>query len=330
MNSKRRRFEMIATPNLKAPRSRSSSSERPEDGSTNKNLNTKSTDEFKTPRKFIRKRTLSIQPIDSEAASTTPFKLKSRPPPIHVYTKNMKTLTKIITDGKIPEGDFWVRYTDKDYITVKSLNIETYKLIKEILKVNEVQFYPYTPKEDKKISLVLKGIKSEYDESDVINSINSKNLTNVKIERVTKLQFDLKVADKFYFIVQLSNGSKPAELTRIKRMLHQNIRWERLKKKAATVNPNFSYANVMDNNSAFPPLPRRFNVNESPEDTLRPPPNNNSAQHTGNNFTSIEKTLNQFKNSMLNIIKEQFTEMNKKITDNSRKIEFLLSTFDNE
>lgn len=361
----------------------------------------------------------------NQNVNSTPFKPKSRPPPIHVYTKNMKTLTKIITDGKIPEGDFWVRYTDKDYITVKSLNIKTYKLIKEILKANEIQFYSYTPKENKKISLVLKGIKSEYDESDVINSINSKNLTNVKIEQVTKLKFDLKVEDKFFFIVQLANGSKPAELTRIKRMLHQNVRWERLKKKAVfqcrrcqrighsssncnldyrcvkcgknhgpikeggiceitdktdkkllkcincgesghtasykgcpylsmaqgvknqthdlrkyiksnkinkisrTVNPNVSYANVMDNNSAFPPLPRRSNVNESPEDTLRPP-NNYSAQHTGNNLTSIEETLNQFKNSMLNIIKEQFTEMNKKITDNSRKIEFLLSTFDNE
>lgn len=467
-------------PNLKAARSRSSSAERHEEGNTEDIPDTNETDKFKTPRKYIRKRTVSSQPPDGEAAGTSnsfdplanemicddpvttaqenqnqgnniksndrpkqsqpqkqnssnlnrnasgAFKPKARPPPIHVYTINMKALIKIITDGKIPEGEFWVRHTDKDYITVNTLKSEIHKKIKEILQNNSAQFYSYTLKEDKKISLVLKGIKPEYDEVDVTNSINNKNLPNVKIERVTKLQYDSKVKEKFFFIVQLTNGSKPAELTKIKYLLHQNIRWERLKKKTVfqcrrcqrvghssincnleyrcvkcgqnhgpikeggvctvtattdksllkcincgenghtasykgcpylsmaqdvkkqtldlrksiktnkinkitrTVNPNLTFANIMSNNSSFPPLPSRHTVNESSDEVPRPPPSNNPAQHIGNNLNSIEETLTHFKNSILNILKDQFTEINKKITDNSRKIEFLLSAFDNE
>lgn len=63
--------KVSATPNLNAPRSRASSRKRPEDGITDKNLNTKSADEFKTHRKFIRKRTVTTQPIDGEVASTS-------------------------------------------------------------------------------------------------------------------------------------------------------------------------------------------------------------------------------------------------------------------
>lgn len=157
---------------------------------------------------------------------------KAKPPPIHVYTNNMKQLINLIITGKIPEGNFWVRNSNKNYIIIRAINIETYRLIKEILQTNKVQFYTYTPKKDKIISLVLKGLTPEYDENDVSTYTTNKNLPNINIKRVTKLKLSKTEEDKFFFIVQLTNGSKPAELTRINQMLHQLICWERLKKKS--------------------------------------------------------------------------------------------------
>lgn len=142
----------------------------------------------------------------------------------------MKDLVKLIKEGNIPEGDFWIRHSSKEYISVSSINIETYRKIKDWLTKNEAKFYTYTPKEDEKISLVLKGIKAEYDETDVSTYINNRKFSNIKIEKVSKIKYR-KDEDKFFFLIQLNSNSKPAELTRLNRILNQPIRWEKLRKK---------------------------------------------------------------------------------------------------
>ncbi|KAH0557376.1 hypothetical protein KQX54_004866 [Cotesia glomerata] len=100
------------TPNLNASRSRSNSRDRPSDVDTGHQTKTTETDDgFKTPRRFIKRRS------------------------------TMKASQDGATARKIPEGEFWVKDSDKDYITVRALSIEIYRLIKGILDSNKIQYY---------------------------------------------------------------------------------------------------------------------------------------------------------------------------------------------
>lgn len=104
-------------------------------------------------------------------------------------------------DAPVPEDQFCVRQTGKDYIAVMSNNTEVCNVIKNTLLESRTQFYTFTPKKDKKISLVLKEIRSEYDEGDIKTFLDKKDLQNSKIERVTKPHFDKENKSKFFFIL---------------------------------------------------------------------------------------------------------------------------------
>lgn len=364
------------------------------------------------------------------------FRAKSRPPPIHVYEASMKNIIKIFNDAKINEEDFWVRQIN-NYISVNPVKLEVYKQIKELLDKNKQQYYTYTPKEEKKVTLVLKGVISEYNEHDVKNFISNKKLQNVNIEKVTKLQFDKNDDNRFFFLVHLSPDSKPAALTKLRYILNQPVRWEKIRKKAVFqcrrcqrighasrnchfnfrcvkcgkdhgpikegnvcelqnaelkdifcincgqkghpasyaqcpylntaldlksqsqsvkrqirfdkykkinnyVNNERSYANTTRLNiENFPALPHRGNHNQENYWNDTPNPNlfqreeatqfdnyNPNNQDNSNNFSQIEKMMINFKNSLTEALKEQFNTLSKQVTENSRRIDYILSQFD--
>lgn len=380
------------------------------------------------------------QQTDSQnnSRSANAFKAKAKPPPIHVYEANMKNIVKIIIDAEISEDDFWVRELN-NYISVNPQNLETYKKIKQLLDTNLLQYFTFTPKEEKKITLVLKGVKADYNENDVKTFIINKKLQDVHLENVTKLQFDKSDENKYFYLVHLSPESRSSALTKLRYILHQPVRWENIRKKAifqcrrcqrighasrncnfkfrcvkcgkdhgpikegnkcelekaelkdifcincgqkghpasypgcpylitaqdlkkesqfvkqslrndrlnkfnTYVNPQRSYNQAAKYNPEnFPPLPRtRFEDRQSYwNDTTNHRPAqkenheqfinlNRDNQDLGNNFTQIERLLNSFKTSLTESLKEQFDIINKQITDNSRRIDYILTQLDFE
>ena len=50
-------------------------------------------------------------------------------------------------------------------------NIDTYNKIQQVCKDNKTQYYTYTPKNLKPKNIVLKGIKGDFNEQDILAEI---------------------------------------------------------------------------------------------------------------------------------------------------------------
>lgn len=157
-------------------------------------------------------------------------KSKPRPPPIHVYNGNIKNTTNMIISEDVKEEDFWIR-ANKEYINITSLTLEVYNSIKKILDKNQLKYYTYTPRENKTKTLVLKGISADYSETDVLNHINNRKLLDTQVASVTRIPFDKTDPNRIFFLIQLAPESKTVALTRLKCLLNQPVKWERLRRK---------------------------------------------------------------------------------------------------
>lgn len=120
--------------------------------------------------------------------------------------------------------------------------------------------------------------------------------------------------------------------------MRRTMKRNKINRLSNKVNPEVSFADITNNaRPAFPPLLRdRYNTPERDGPyTHRPPnhtnnmfPNENNNSNDKPSFNFIEDMLVQFKNSLMNSLKDQFAEINKKIKENSRNIEFLFSSFE--
>lgn len=108
----------------------------------------------------------------------------------------------------------------------------TYDTIKDILVKNNTQFFTYTPKNRRPKSLILKGIRNEPEAEDIKNEINSMNLNNVNIIKVAKIKYNKSDQSRYHYLVQISNDSTIKEITNIKYLAYQRIKWEKPHKKS--------------------------------------------------------------------------------------------------
>ncbi|CAD6236622.1 GSCOCG00012474001-RA-CDS, partial [Cotesia congregata] len=91
--------------------------------------------------------------------------------------------------------------------------------------------YTYTPKQLRPKNLVLKGIYGGYDENDVKVALLAQNFEQATITKVTKITYNKQNDNSYFFIVQVTSNSLTVELTRIKQLLSQKIRWQRPRKR---------------------------------------------------------------------------------------------------
>ncbi|XP_078038362.1 uncharacterized protein LOC144470743 [Augochlora pura] len=316
--------------------------------------------------------------------------------------------------------------------------LDVFHKIKNILDAAALQYYTFTPREERKKTLVLKGIGSDFTEKDVKEYINNKNLPNLEVVEVTKMSYDRNNRNKFHFIIHITPNSKSLALTNTKYILHQQVRWERLRKKGifqcrrcqrighASSNCHLkfrcvkcgkdhgpialggvcemdapgndtqvkcancgnhghpasykgcpylsmaqnikkraneirrtlrsertkkidrfttlgiSYAVMAGNQykSSFPPLRREINIEEKFNKVARYTNNVNTINKSqiiadthkseqNDNILQLEGLLNSFRDSMLSMMKEQLQEIDKKITNNARRIDYILDHFEN-
>lgn len=103
------------------------------------------------------------------------------------------------------------------------------------------------------------------------------------------------------------------------------------------INPNTSYADLTSNyNSSFPALPRnpligltddlRQQRTPNRPDNININTNNRTCHQQDNNFGAIEELFNRFRDNIMEQLTTQLNKMNERITENARKIEYLLTT----
>lgn len=155
-----------------------------------------------------------------------------KPPPIYTINSNINTIINTILEHGIPKNEFLVKENDSNYHTIFTNKLQHHKDIMDRLTEKTVQFYTYTPKEEKPKSILLKGIKGNFSEDDIIQEISDLNLPDIRIINLSKFTFDKQQPDKHHHLIQLSSDSRPSNLFKIKTLAYQRVKWEHLRKPA--------------------------------------------------------------------------------------------------
>ncbi|XP_044594068.1 uncharacterized protein LOC123271737 [Cotesia glomerata] len=155
-------------------------------------------------------------------------KPKSRPPPIFINNTNIDESINKLTNENIDKKLFTI-YVNKSNQTIFAKDHDTYDKIKTIL-INTVEFYTFKKKEDKTINILLKNVAGIFHKQSIAKEIKELNLNQVEITKVKKLPTRKEQEKKKHFIIQISSDSILKNLTDIKKLCCQKIKWEKLRK----------------------------------------------------------------------------------------------------
>lgn len=156
---------------------------------------------------------------------------RNKPPPIYVCDIAFTALIDFIKMTKVNKSEFTIKQSDPKNHTIYALNLTTYEKLLHMCKISLIKHYTYTPKSKKPKNLILKGIKGDFSEKDIENDIKELKLESINIIKIVKINFNKSRPDNFHFLIQLSQNSITSELTKVKSLAFQRVRWEPLRKK---------------------------------------------------------------------------------------------------
>lgn len=176
------------------------------------------------------------QPEDTprhQEEQTTNKEKKYKPPPITVYNSTIKIIIQLINKHELGNGNIRIKQTNglDNTINIQTNALEIYEKTIKALREGKIEFYTYTPKNTKVKSIVLKGVRGEFTEENVLNELKNNNYNNVNIIKISKINFDKENTNRYHFLVQLTHESHLSELTRTKYILYQAVKWEHLRKR---------------------------------------------------------------------------------------------------
>lgn len=161
---------------------------------------------------------------------------KNRMPPISVYMSDTNCIKKTLTLS-LKIKDFLIKEISSNHLIIYTFDINDYKKVCELLKKTETNYYTFTPKIEKKTTLILKGLSAEYDPTEVMEILKEHQTEKTKIEKVERLQTKRTIKENKtlpIYVVQLSPGAIHNEIFAIKALDHQMVRWENIKKRDIT------------------------------------------------------------------------------------------------
>lgn len=148
-------------------------------------------------------------------ATTTPAK-KNSPPAIMAYFANHKEMIAKITQHL--KNDNFTVFIKKDHVKIQCLTNIEFQATKEFLKASAVQYYTFTPREEKPTTLVIKNISNTYETDEIKAAIEIK-VPEIKI-------ITLKNLFKCNWLIQLKTKEDVKSLKSIRSLLGQGIRVE--------------------------------------------------------------------------------------------------------
>lgn len=169
--------------------------------------------------------------IDDQVSVANPDTNKTKPPPIVIYNKTSKNTIEIIS--KISK-EFTIKQVNSTKHLLHTDTLITYKAACDALKQNNIEFFTYTPREEKPISVLLKHLDGDFDPEVVLADLKSKPVQKVEFKNVKKFttQRSIKEGRNLpIYIIQISHNSSINNLKSIKTVLHSIVTWEKLVKK---------------------------------------------------------------------------------------------------
>lgn len=141
-------------------------------------------------------------------------------PPIIAYSIDQKLFREALIKLKIHKYFIKKGANDNRFI-IYAEDLTTYNVIKKMLSDDQKNFFTFTPKGERGINLILKGVPPEYSLDEVIDELT--RLGHFKqIEKVTKLEEGNKV--KFnYFIVKLKKDANISYYSNLRYLFNMRI-----------------------------------------------------------------------------------------------------------
>lgn len=157
-------------------------------------------------------------------------------PPIYFGDTDVKMMKSLLTNTlKIKE--FLIKHSSGKNNVLYTFHIDDYKKARDLLEKSGINYYTFTPKDEKRVTLVLKGLSGAYSCAEVLEILKTKENDTIKFEKVTNLTTKdsaTKNRPLPHFIVQVSPKTPINEIIKIKSLDHQIIRWERIHKPKIT------------------------------------------------------------------------------------------------
>jgi hypothetical protein len=166
----------------------------------------------------------SCSSTSAEDSPSVPI-VKSLMPPIICYNLNVAELCKY-AKGKIEYFRIHNLNPTKSVITCKTR--EEFVKLRGYLSNQKTEFNTFTPKDERKTLLVLKGIHQSYDKEEVEAELRK---IGIKVNAVTNLKRGPKGKMHTNFVVDVEKGSDLATICSNTFLLNQKVYWEKFKPK---------------------------------------------------------------------------------------------------
>lgn len=163
----------------------------------------------------------SVQGKSSQARS----KKDSKIPPIKIFGQSAKQISNKLEALQITK--FSMKKISKTHI-LHAEQLADFQKIRQSLKDENAQHFSYTPAEIKNKTFILRGLDGDEEPTEILDALNALNTTSVQFVSVKKL--NTKQPNSL-FMVQASASSVEANLTKINKLNHVIIKWEKLQRK---------------------------------------------------------------------------------------------------
>ncbi|CAG5084234.1 Protein of unknown function [Cotesia congregata] len=322
--------------------------------------NDKITNEIEMDTESVSQSPENNDPLSSSQSQQTeiPTVKSYRPPPIFVKGEKANATIGVLRSNNLDQEAFTITMS-KGLHSVQAKNQTTFETIKIVLIKNNYQFYTFTPRGEKLKSLLLKGMSEDTTPEIVLEDLKAKNIPSVEFKKVSELKFKRDGEERRHLIVQITQTTgHPANYAgctflKFEKTLRKETSAQKsisLKKRIDTMyrdaNPQISYANSMSRQREhFPPLTNRaqdnqnwFQENPSPPQPLggqtsqayRLQPQYQQQQQEQSQKTSNQEFQHNWMlkitselSSLASAIKEMNATLNRSVTENKRRIDFL-------
>jgi len=159
--------------------------------------------------------------------------LKKKPPPINIFHQDPRDTLKLIKET-LGNVTFHIKRINEDKHTLYINDIDNYNKTKNLLKETNTNFYSFTPKEEKNLTFILKGLNHTFEEKEILWELQNLNIEGLKFHKLSRFTTKRSIQEQRtlpIFIVQLTHDSKPGLLNQIKYIAHQVVHWEKLRRK---------------------------------------------------------------------------------------------------
>lgn len=164
---------------------------------------------------------------DKSAMNGQSPKTKSKPPPpIMAYNLDTK---KCIDELKITLGHdkFGLVRLNSNCTKVVTHSLADYKKTCDLMQQGQAEHFTFTPKEEQKIGLLLKGMDRSYDETDIKCALESSNL-KINVCKIFKFGKQNEKAPPMW-LIQFEPGCDIKSVLETGYLLNQKVSFERLR-----------------------------------------------------------------------------------------------------